>query len=194
MILREARADGLDFGGIFALLREQRDAAGNENGGLAARRGERHHHGGQALVAGGDAEDALAGGQRAHEAAQHDGGVVAEGQRVHHAGGALGAAVARIGAGAGKGRGVEGFELARGFSDEQADFPVAGVEAEGDGLAVLGAQAAVGAEDEEFGIEEAVGLPAHTGVLREAEEIAGGLGEEHLRGERQLSRRVRARG
>jgi hypothetical protein len=38
----------------------------------------------------------------------------------------------------------------------------------------------VGAEDEDFGAEEMGGVPPHAGVLAEAEEIAGGLGEEHL--------------
>jgi hypothetical protein len=76
---------------------------------------------------------------------------------------------------------MEGFQLACGFCYECADLPVAGVEAEGDGRAVFGAKAAVSAEDEDFGVEETVWVPAHAGVLTEAEEIAGGLGEEHLR-------------
>jgi hypothetical protein len=76
---------------------------------------------------------------------------------------------------------MEGFQLACGFGYECAYFPVAGVETEGDGCAVVGAKAAVGAEDEDFGVEETVWVPAHAGVLAEAEEIAGGLGEEHLR-------------
>ncbi len=71
-------------------------------------------------------------------------------------------------------------ELARGLGDEQADLPMAGVEAECDGSAVLGAETAVGAEDEELGVEETGGLPSHAGVLGEAEEISGGLGEKHL--------------
>ena len=60
---------------------------------------------------------------------------------------------------------------------------MAGVEAERDGGAVGGAQAAVGAEDEDFGAEECVRFPAHAGVLGQAEEIAGGRGEEHLGGD-----------
>jgi hypothetical protein len=54
------------------------------------------------------------------------------------------------------------------------------------------AHAAVGAEDEELGIEQAGGLPTHTGAPREAEEIAGRLGEEHLCGDVQSA--VRAGG
>ena len=67
--------------------------------------------------------------------------------------------------GAGEGDGVQAAEFARGLGDQQADLPVAGVKAEGDGGAVGGAQAAVGAEDEELGVEEALRLPAHAGVL-----------------------------
>ena len=62
---------------------------------------------------------------------------------------------------------------------------MAGVEAEGDRGAVFGAKAAVGAEDEEFGSEDASRVPAHASVLAEAEEISGGLSEEHLGGDGQ---------
>ena len=60
LLLREPGADGLDFAGVFAVLGQQRDTAGNENTGIRAGRGKRHHHGWQALVAGRDAEYALA--------------------------------------------------------------------------------------------------------------------------------------
>ncbi len=183
LMLGVACADGLDLAGVFAVFGKQCDAAGDEDAGQRAGGGQRHHHGGEALVAGGDAEDAGAGGERAHEAAKDDGGVVAVGEGVEHAGGALGAAVAGVGAGSGEGDGVHGFEFAGGFGYEGADLPVTGVEAEGDGRAVCGAKAAVGAEDEDFGAEDAGGIPAHADVLAEAEEIAGGLGEEHLGGD-----------
>ncbi len=68
-----------------------------------------------------------------------------------------------------KWRGAERFQLARSLSHQQADFPVAGVEAERDGLAIFRAQAAVGAQDQKFGVEESTRLPAHSGVLRQAE-------------------------
>ena len=58
-------------------FRQQRDAARNKNRRQSCRRRQRHHHGRQALVAGGNANHALARGQRAHQAAQHDRGVVA---------------------------------------------------------------------------------------------------------------------
>ena len=159
---------------------------GTSTPGRSAGRGQRHHHRGQALVAGGDAEHALARGQRAHQAAQHDRGVVAVRQGVHHAGRALRAAVAGIGAGAGERDGVQRLQLARGFGHQQADFPMAGVIAERDGRAVCSAQAAVRAEDQELRVEQPRRVPAHAGVLRQAEEVAGGRVEQHLRRDGQL--------
>jgi hypothetical protein len=67
---------------------------------------------------------------------------------------------------------------------------VAGVKAEGDGGAVFSAEAAVGAENEHLGAEDAGGIPAHADVLAEPEEIAGGLGEEHLGGDGEYSGRA----
>ncbi len=101
--LGEADADGLDFAGVFAVFGWEGDAAGDEDGGEIAASGEGHHHGGEAFVAGGDAHDAAAAREGADEAAEDDGGVVAVGEGIHHAGGALGAAVAGIGAEAGEG-------------------------------------------------------------------------------------------
>ncbi len=99
-------------------------------------------------------------GQRAHQAAQHHRGIVAKRQRVHHAGGALRAAVAGIGAGARERRGAQRLQLARGFGHQQTHLPVAGVKAQRDGLAILRAQAAVRAQDEELGIEQALRAPS----------------------------------
>jgi hypothetical protein len=78
---------------------------------------------------------------------------------------------------------VEGFEFASGFGYECADLPMTCVEAKGDGCAVFGTEAAVSAEDEDFGAEDMGGIPSHPNVLAEPEEIAGGLGEEHLGGD-----------
>jgi hypothetical protein len=117
--------------------------------------------------------------------------VVAKGERVEHAGGALGASVAGIGAGAGEGDGVEGFEGNGCFGYQCAQFPVTGVEAEGDGGAVCAAQASVGAEDEDFRAQQLLRLPPHACVLAEAEEIAGGRGEEHFRRDGQQAARAR---
>ncbi len=53
---------------------------GTSTAGFFPDRCQRHHHCGQALVAGGHADHTLAGGQRAHQAAQNDRGIVAIGQ------------------------------------------------------------------------------------------------------------------
>ena len=192
LILSKARADGLHLSRILARLRQQGYASGNKNGGLLSRRGQRHHHGRQPLVAGGNAHHALAGGQRAHQAAQHNGRIVAKRQRVQHARCALGAAIAGIGACSRKRNRAQCLQFARGFSHQQAHFPVSGMEAKGNGLAVFGAQAAMRAQNQEFGIEQAIRLPAHAGILAQAEEISRRLGQQHLRGERQQPRRALA--
>ena len=91
------RADRLDLAGVFAVAGRQSHAAGDQHAGQLLRAGQGHHHGGQALVAGGDAQHALAARQRADQPAEDDGRVVAIGQAVHHPGRALGPAVARVG-------------------------------------------------------------------------------------------------
>ena len=98
------------------------------------------------------------------------------------------AAVTGIGARSRERSGAERFQLASSLGHQQADFPVAGVKAERDGFAILRAQAAMRAQNQKLRIEEAIRLPAHSCVLREAEEIAGGLSEEHLGRERKRSR------
>ena len=55
---------------------------------------------------------------------------------------------------------------------EQADFPMAGVIAERDRFAVRRAQSALRAEDEKLFAPDFGGIPAHAGVLRQAEQIA----------------------
>ncbi len=160
-----ACADGLYLACIFARFGQERDPAGDEDGGQWAGRGQRHHHGGESLVAGGDADHAHPGGQGTHQAAEHDGRVVAKGERVEHAGGALGAAVAGIGAGSGEGNGIEGLQGDGCFGHQRAQFPVPGMKAEGDGSSIGGAQAAVGAEDEDFRAQQLLRFPAHAGVL-----------------------------
>ena len=99
----EAGADGLDLTGVLAVLWREGDAAGDEDRGEVVHSGEGQHHRREALVAGGHAHDSAAARQGANKAAEDDGGVVAEGEGVHHAGGALGAAIAGVGAEAGEG-------------------------------------------------------------------------------------------
>ena len=84
------------------------------------------------------------------------------------------------------------LELLGGGVHQQADFPVAGVIAERDRGAIGGADAAVGAEDEELLAAERGGIPAHAGVLGPAEEVAGGAVEQHFGrdGQRRLAGRA----
>ncbi len=90
---------------------------------------------------------------------------------------------------------MQRLQFAGCLGHEQADLPVSGMEAESDGRAVFSAQAAMRAQDQELGIEQAIRVPAHAGVLSQAEEIARWLREQHLSGERQLARRsARVRG
>ena len=164
--------NGLYFACIFARLGQEGDPTGDKDGRQFARRSQRHHHRRQPFVAGRDADHAHPGGQGPHQAAQHDGRVIAKGKRIEHAGGALGAPITRIGAGAGEGNGIEGFQSDGCFGHQRAQFPVPGVKAESDGCAIRGAQAAVGAEDENFGAEQFLRLPSHTRILAQPEEIA----------------------
>ncbi len=57
---------------------------------------------------------------------------------------------------------------------------MAGVIAQRDGRAVGGANAAVGAQDQEFFAAQHSRVPAHAGVLRPAEQIAGGACQQHF--------------
>src|SRR5439155_4049544 len=93
--------------------------------------------------------------------------------------------VAGVGDGPGERHEAEPPELFGRRLDEQPDLPVPGVVAEGDGGAVVGAEAAVGGEDEEFGPAERGGVPAHADVLGPAEQVAAGGVAEQVVGERQ---------
>jgi hypothetical protein len=146
----ETRAGRLHFAGVLSVGGLQGDAAGNQDARQIARGGERHHHRGETFVASGHADHAAPRGQGTDEAAKNAGRVVAVSQRVEHAGGALRAAVAGVGAIGSEGDGAERFELLGGGVHQEADFPVAGVVPERDGRAVGRADAAVGAENEEF--------------------------------------------
>ena len=193
LTLGKARAQALHSPGVFAVLRRQRDAAGHEHAGQIAHGGQRHHHGGQALVASGDPEHALARGQRADEPAKDHGGVVAIGQAVHHSRRPLRAAVAGIGDEGREGQALEPLELGGGGLHQQAHFPVPRVISQRDGMAVGSAHAALGGEHEELGTSELARIPAHTRVLRQPEEISARPLEQHLAGEGQAAARSRAR-
>jgi len=68
---------------------------------------------------------------------------------------------------------------------------VASMKSKSNSLARFSAQAAMRAENEELGIEEAIGSPAHAYILAHAEEISGWLSEQHLCRERQKTFRTR---
>ena len=176
----EARSERLHRARVLAAGRGQRDAAGHDHARQVARAREGEHRRGQALVAGGDAEDARPPRQRADLAPHHDRRVVAIGQAVHHARRALRAPVAGVGAEGGEGKATRAADgLGRG-PHQQAHLPVAGVVAEGDGPAVLAANAPEGAEDQVGRARRLRGVPAHAGVLGQAEEVAARPVAEHL--------------
>ena len=158
---------------------------GTSTHGRSWRPGERHHHGRQTLVAGGHAEDAAPSGERSNQPPEDRRRVVSIGEAVEHRRRALRAAIAGVGAGRGEGDGAGALELVRRGLHEQADFPVAGVVAERDRRAIRRADPAVSREDEELRAADGGRLPAHAGVLRPAEDIAGRSRAQHLRRQRQ---------
>src|SRR5262249_2848809 len=102
----------------------------------------------------------------------------------------LGAAIAGVGAKGGKREGAEAFEFPGGGFDEQADFPMAGVIAQRDGFSIGRADAALGAEEEKRFARGFAGVPAHAGVLSEAEDVAARTMAEVVVGQRQASDRT----
>jgi hypothetical protein len=151
-------------------------------------RGKSHHHGGKTFVAGGYADDASTSRERANKPAEDDGRVVAIGEGIEHSNGALGTSVAGIADGTGEGNGAERSEFARGGFHHETDFPMAGVIAEGDGVAVGSAQSALSAEDKKLAAENVLWLPTHADALSQTEEItAGGCSQQFVR-ERELAR------
>ena len=155
-----------------------------------ARARERHHHGGQPLVARRDAQHGLPRRQRADEAPQHDGRVVAVRQAVEHAGRALRAAVARIRCRSPRtARSPAGAQRVRRLLDEEADLPVPRVIAERDGRAVGRAHAARGREHQHLRPPELARGQAHAHVLSPAEEVTAGPADQVVRRHRETPRR-----
>ena len=102
---------------------------------------------------------------------------------------ALRPAVARIGTEPGERNGLQPRGIPRRRLHQQADFPMAGVIAERDGLAVRRAQPALGAQDQKLLAPDFGGIPAHAGVLRQAKQIAARAVQQHLLRQRQAARR-----
>jgi hypothetical protein len=72
----------------------------------------------------------------------------------------------------------------------EADFPVSGVIAKGDGLAIVIAQATEGGEDEVFILVYRAWFPAHPDILREAKQVTARPVEQHVLGEGEGARRA----
>jgi hypothetical protein len=133
-------------------------------------------------------------GQRAREAPQHHGRVVAIRQAVEHAGRALGTAVTGIGDIARERHRAMRRELTRGRFDEQAHLEMPGVVAERNGFAIRLTQAAVSGKDQHLVAAHQRRIPTHAGVLAPAKQVTRGLIQEHFGGEWGANRTVRRNG
>src|SRR5262249_18134955 len=72
---------------------------------------------------------------------------------------------------------------------QQPDLPMSGMVAQGNGSTIGGANAALGAEDQELLAAQARRFPAHAGILAQSKQIAAGPFAQHLVAERQLAGR-----
>ena len=99
----------------------------------------------------------------------------------------MGAPVAGIAAIRGERDGAERAQFLGGRLNEQPDFPVASVKAEGDRFSVRRAKAALGAKDEKLFAAQFARVPAHAGVLGESKNVAARTIEQHLFGQRQTA-------
>ncbi len=187
----ETRADGLHLARVFPDGRRQRRPARHQNSRQVVHRGQRNHGGGQPFIAGRYADHRPPRRQGADQAAKHDRRVVAVRQGIEHTVRALRAPVARI---ADEGRerdpAIAG-DLLRRRLHLHADLPMPGVVAQRDWASVSGADAALSADNQHLFAGELVGVPAHPGVLRHAEQVAAGRFHQHLRGQRQSALRPR---
>ena len=160
-----AGANRLHGAGIFAHLRRQGDTTRHEHAGEVAEAGDGHQHCGQPFVAGGDAQHALATGQRAGQPAEDGRGIVAVRQTVKHPRGALRATITGVRAEGSEGNRAKGSQPLRSGLHEEADFPVAGVIAQGQRAAVGQPDPSLGGKNEKLPVGCAVGGPAHPRIL-----------------------------
>ena len=190
-VVGKARADGLHFARVFPHGWRQRRPARHQNGRQVVHRGQGNHGGGQPFIAGRDADHRPARREGTDQAAKHDRRVVTVRQGVEHAVRALRAPVARIADEGRKRDPAVAGDLFRRRLHLHADLPVAGVVAQRNRASVPGADAALGADDQHLFAGQLVGVPAHPGVLRHAEQVAAGGFHQHLRGQRQRALRPR---
>ena len=181
----KSHSNRLHFAGVFSIGSRQSDTSGNQHGRQFMHRRQRHHHRRKAFVAGGHPDDAAAGGQRADQPPKNLRRVVAVRQAIHHAAGALRTAVTGIGAETGEGYAAQRLHSPRGFFHQQTDLVVPGVIAQRDGAAIGSADAALGAENQNFLAAEGFRIPAHAGVLSPAENVSAGSRSQHLFGQGQ---------
>ena len=187
----KARADGLHLARIFPHGRRQRRPAWHQNGRQIVHRGQRNHGSGQPFIAGCHADHRPARRQGADQAAKDDRRVVAVRQGIKHAVRALRAPVARIADEGRKRDPAVARDLLRRRLHLHADFPVPGVVAQRNRASVSGADAALSTDNQHLFAVELVGVPAHPGVLRHAEQVAAGGFHQHLRSQRQRALRTR---
>ena len=188
LLLRKSGADGLHLARVLAVFRQQRHSSRHQHGGKRSGRSQRHHHCGQPLVAGRYAEHAFTRRQGSHQTSQHHRRIVAKRQGVHHARGALGAAIAGIGASPCKRNPMQRLQLTRGLGNQKAHFPMSGVKPERDRPTVLRAQTAMCAENQKLRIEQPRRIPTHSRILAQAEEISRRLFQQHFRRQRERTR------
>ena len=180
----KSRPDGLDEAGILTALRGKRNPARDDCRRSVVEPGERHHHRGETFIAGRNAHHGLTGRQRTGEASKDNCGIVAIGKRVKHPRRALRTAITGVADKARKWRRALLAEAYRSGSYLEADFPVTGVVAEGDRLAIVVAEPAESGEDKVFILRDRARLPAHPDILREAKQVTTRPVEQHVLGER----------
>ncbi|MEY3602470.1 MAG: hypothetical protein RL169_1714, partial [Armatimonadota bacterium] len=106
--------------------------------------------------------------------------IVAIGKRIKHPCRALRTAITGVADKARKWGGALLAEAYRSSSYLEADFPVTGVVAKGDRLAIMVTQPAESREDEIFILRYRARLPAHADVLCEAKQVTARPVEQHV--------------
>ena len=129
--------------------------------------------------------------QRTGQPAKNNRGVIAIRQAVEHPGRSLRASIARIGAKAGKGNGLQPAKFFRRRLDQQSDLPMAGVIAERDRLAVRRAHSALRAENEKLFAPDFAGFQPMPAFCVSPNRSPLGLFSSMLLGEGQASGRAR---
>src|SRR5437867_597090 len=146
----EPCTDTLNGASILPVFRRKRDPARNEHGGQIFQSGERHHHGGQTLVARGNPNNARTRRKRTREPTKDNRGIVAIRQAIEHPSGALGAAIAWIGAIGGEGDRTEATQFDGCGFNKRANLPMARMVSERNGPAIRAAQTALRAKNKKL--------------------------------------------